>query len=254
MAETQLELSNREADKGQYETALELLAEGRRLALAADDPPLLIRAALARGNILFAQGHTALAAGEWDAALAEAEGAGEGELAALSRIVQARGRLLSVSGSAGAGTEAEAVRALVNRELGRIKDDKLATALGWTVIGLAEKENRRWTEAEGAFRRALEIHRRDNYLEQAAYDWFLIASVRSGAGNYAAAQEALKEALAFDRRAENSYGLAADWRAIGEVYRKAGDPLRAAAAWRRAGEIFRSIGLEQEAAAVEGRP
>jgi tetratricopeptide (TPR) repeat protein len=252
-AETQLELANREADRGNQGAALELLAEGRRLAVSADDPPLLIRTALARGNILFAQGQAAEAARAWESALAEADRAGERGLAALCRVYRARSRLLAAAGTPGAGEEAAAVRASVAGELALLKDDRSATALAWTVMGLAEKEGRRWAEAEAAVKKALEIHEKDNYLEQAAYDWFLIASIRSAAGSYAAAREALGRALALDRRAENSFGLAADWRALGDVHRKAGEPAEAAAAYRRAGEIFRSIGLEREAAAAEGR-
>jgi tetratricopeptide (TPR) repeat protein len=247
MAQTQLELANQEADRGNFEAALDLLAEGRRLAVSADDPPLLIRSALARGNILFAQGRQPEAADAWDSALAEAERAGERELTALCRVYMARARLLSTPEAA-----AE-VRTGVSGELAFIKEDQLSIALAWTVIGMAEKESRRWNEAEAAIRRALEIHQKGSCLEQAAYDWFLIASVRSVAGNYDAARQALEEALRFDRRAENSFGLASDWRALGDVNRKAGRSGEAEAAYRRSAEIFRSMGLEQEAAAVEER-
>jgi hypothetical protein len=70
---------------------------------------------------------------------------------------------------------------------------------------------------------------------------------------YPAAEAAIAEAIAFDRRAENSWGLAADWRALGDIRKKAGDAAGAAAAYGRSAEIFRSLGMETEAAAVEGR-
>jgi tetratricopeptide (TPR) repeat protein len=111
------------------------------------------------------------------------------------------------------------------------------------VIGLAEKENRRFTEAEDAVKRALAIHEKDNYLEYAAYDWYLIASIRSVAGRYGEAAAALEEALALDRRAENSWGLAMDWRALGEVYRKQGRTAEAEAAGARSGEILQAAGI-----------
>jgi tetratricopeptide (TPR) repeat protein len=93
-------------------------------------------------------------------------------------------------------------------------------------------------------KRALDIHEGGNHLAEAAYDWFLIASVRSVAGRYEAALEALRIALSFDRRAENSYGLATDWRALGDIYKKMGDTPRSDAAYRRSGEIFKAGGLE----------
>ncbi|MDR1950378.1 MAG: hypothetical protein LBQ38_13390 [Spirochaetaceae bacterium] len=237
-AETQLALVNRAADQGNYARALEYMGEARRLAVAADSPGLRIRTELSRGNILFFMGSRDEAAEAWRGALAEAEEAGEVELAAVCRIYQARAELLS------AAAAPEAVRSRVAAELGFIKTDPLSAALGWTVIGLADKESRRWADAENALKKALDIHEKGQYLEQAAYDWYLIASVRSVAGNYEAALEALFTALAFDRRAEHSWGLAKDWSALGEVYAKMGETEKAAAARRRSAEIFNSIGLE----------
>ncbi|MDR3167940.1 MAG: hypothetical protein LBT93_08350, partial [Treponema sp.] len=146
MAQTQLELANGEADQENYPQALEYLEEARRLAISIDHPALLVRVGLSRGNVLFYLGRTEDAAGEWNAALAEAEAAGEPELAALARIHIARGRLLAVSGAhGGTGAEntsrvAEEVRAQVGEELASLKTDRLGAALGWTVAGLAEKE------------------------------------------------------------------------------------------------------------------
>jgi tetratricopeptide (TPR) repeat protein len=246
MTETQLELANRAADQGRYAEALELLQEARRLAVRADDPKLLIRTSLSRGNILFYLGRTGEAEELWTAALDEALAAGDEELAAVSRVYMARSGLLG--GVSDAGT----VRTQVREELSRIKSP-LHTALAWIVAGLAEKELGRWNDGENALKNALGIHQKHNYLEQAAYDWYLIASIRSVAGDYSGALEALDEALAFDRRAENTYGLGMDWFARGEVQRKAGNTAEAAAAYRRSGDIFRSLSLEKEAEQAEQR-
>jgi tetratricopeptide (TPR) repeat protein len=245
MTETQLELANRAADQGRYAEALDLLQEARRLAVSADDPRLLIRTGLSRGNILFYMGRTGEAEEIWTAAQDEALAAGDEELAAVSRVYMARSRLL---GGAGAGT----VWTQVQDELSRIKSP-LHTALAWTVTGLAEKELGRWKDGENSIKNALDIHQKHNYLEQAAYDWYLIASIRSVAGDYPGALEALDEALAFDRRAENTYGLGMDWLARGEVQRKAGNTAEAAAAYRRSGDIFRSLNLEKEAGQADQR-
>lgn len=246
-AATQLELAHTAMDQGNYEQALDLLEEARRLAISTDDPALLIREGLSRGTILSALGRTEEADEVWNRALAEAEGAGEAELAAIVGIYTARSLLLT--GRAAADT----VKTQVRAALAVIRADTLSRALGWTVIGLAEKQQRRWSEAEGALKKALGIHEQAAYLEQAAYDWFLIASVRSMAGAYAGALEALEKAIALDRRGEHTYGLGMDWRAKGDVYQKMGKPGEAAAAYRRSAALFRSIFLEQEALQVEGR-
>ena len=246
VAETQLDLANHEVDQGNFERALQMLDEVKRLAISVDDPSLLVRELLARGNILYYQGDESGAALLWEDARVEAEHTSEIELAAMARIYQERGRLLS-------GADAEEVRLAVNRELSVIKKDKLFIALGWTVIGLAEKENGRFVEAEAALKKALDIHEKGNYLEATGSDWYLIASVRSVAGSYDAAIEALSYAIAFDRRAENSYGLGMNWRAAGDVYKKAGDLAAAQNAYQRSLAIFKAISLEQEAAASAAR-
>jgi tetratricopeptide (TPR) repeat protein len=244
-AERQLDLANQQAERGDFEGALSLLELARQLAVRADDPGLRARVALSRGNIFFYQGKREEAAREWAAAAAEADSSGNAELAALERLYSARARLLAAEGKG--GETAASVKNEVSRAMERLKKDKLSTALGWTVIGLAEKESRRFTDAEEAVRKALEIHERGNYLEQAAYDWYLIASIRSVAGSYAAAEAALEEAIALDRRAENSWGLAMDWRALAEVRRKAGKSAAAEAAAARSVEILQALGHGPEA-------
>jgi tetratricopeptide (TPR) repeat protein len=255
MAESQMELANTAADHGNYDTALLLLDDARRLAVSADDPSLRIRTGLSRGNVLFALDRGAEAALAWDAALAEAEAAGLRELAAVSRIHIARGALLSVGdGAAGDGAAGiPALREEILRELARVKSDEFYTAFGWVAAGLADKAAGRYADAEASVKKALGLHERGRYLEQAAYDWFLIASIRSLAGRYPAAREALHSAIALDRRAENSWGLATDWRALGDVFKKEGNAGEAQAAYRRSAEIFRSLGLDDAAKEAERR-
>jgi tetratricopeptide (TPR) repeat protein len=251
-AALQLELADRTADRGDYEGALELLAEARRLAVSSDQPRLLIRTALSLGNVLFYLNRSSEAETIWQNALAEAESSGEKVLAAVCRIYMARSRLLGAPPGE-RETRAREVHSAVQAELSAVRSDRLYTALAWTVIGLAEKEYRAYAAAERSLRNALEIHEDQRYLEQAAYDWYLIASVRSVAGNYSQARAALEEALNYDRRAENSYGLGMDWLAIGDVEAKAGESALAERAYRRSAEIFRSIALEAEALRAEAR-
>jgi tetratricopeptide (TPR) repeat protein len=231
MTESQLEMANKELDRGNYEKALEQLGEARRMAVSIDDPSQLIRTSLAYSNIYFYLGNYAEAVRSWEEALTEAELSGETELAALTRIYQIRAKLFNKE-----IPEAD-VPALIEKELAFITKDRLAIALGLTVTALAEKELAHWDEAETALRKALQIHEKDRYLEQAAYDCYLIASVYSVSGRYEQALESLHQAIAFDRRSENSYGLAMDWFALGEVYKKAGMIAESNAAYARSENI-----------------
>ena len=256
-AEMQLELGSRRADRGDFDSALLMLDTAMRLAVAADDPGLRIRAGLSRGNVLFSLERGEEAEKDWNDALREAENAGNSELAAISRIHIARGKLLapadktaeekSAEEASAADKAAQAIRDEVSRNLSQIKSDRYYVAFAWTIVGLAENKLGRYAQAEAAARRALEIHEKDRYFELAAYDWFMIASFRSRASNYRGALEALEAAIALDRRVENSWGLASDWRAMGAVYQKSGNAEASRAAYQRAVEIFRALGNDKAA-------
>ena len=247
MAETQIALANKEADQGNFGDALALLAEAWRLAVMTDRPALRIRVNLARANALHALGRTAEAEKIWRDAEVEANFAGEPVLASASRTYRTRSMLLSGRADP-AGALAE-----TQKEQEILKSDKLLSAVGWTVQGLAEKELGRYEEAEKSVANALAVHEKERYLEQAAYDWYLIASIRSMAGNYGPAVEALNRSLDFDRRAENTFGLAMDWAALGDVFLKMEDETAAALSWRRSAEIFRAMDRNDQAREVESR-
>ena len=247
MVETTLTLANREADQGNYEDALVLLNEAWRQAVTTDRPALRIRVNLARANSLYALGQASEAERLWQDAESEANYAKEPVLASASRVYRARSLLLSGKANP------EETLALSQKEQDMLKKDRLFTAVNWTVRGLAEKELGRYGDAEKSVLNALAIHEKDLYLEQAAYDWYLIASIRSVAENHKQALDALDKALDFDRRAENTFGLAMNWAAMGDIYRKMGDEESAAQAWRRSAEIFRAMDKSAHAREVEGR-
>jgi tetratricopeptide (TPR) repeat protein len=253
LAASQLDMANKTANQGRYQDALIVLEEARRLAVASDDPALRIKTALSRGNIYFSIGRHDEAFKDWESAAAEGEAAGQRDLAALARIYTARGRLVLDSPERRAGLQVEEIRNQIRFEISHIKDDDQAVAMCWMVLGMAEKELGRYPEAETAVKEALNIHEKGLFLEEAAYDWYLIASIRSVSAQYAAALEALHTAIYFDRRAENGFGLASSWLAMGEVYLKDGQPAGAEAAFRRASEIFRALRLDDAAEKVESR-
>jgi tetratricopeptide (TPR) repeat protein len=247
MTDTLIGLANGAADQANYEQALTYLDNAWRLAVTTDRPALRIRVNMGRANALYSLGRTEDAEGIWRTAEREANFNDEPMLASACRVFRARSTLMSGTASP------DDVLALVQKEINILKPDKLFYAMAWTVKGLSEKELGNFIEAEKSIMNALSIHEKDRYLEQAAYDWYLIASVRSVAGNYQPAIDALNRAIGFDRRAENTFGLAMDWAAIGEVYRKIGNENRAAMSWNRSAEILRAMDKEAEAQEVESR-
>lgn len=239
-AEDGLEAANREAERGNFENALSLLTGFKRNAILADDLSLIARISLARGNVLYSLGKTDDAFAEWDYALKEASLLGDSELLSVAKIFYARGNILT-----GRKT-ARAVLDEVTFESVNIKKNRLYIAFSWQVTGLALRELGLWSEAEEAMRKSLAIHEKDNRLENASYDWYTIASVRSLSGDISGAVRALETSINIDRRIENSWGLASSWRALGDVFRKAGRERDALDAYRRSRSIYIDMGNDFE--------
>jgi tetratricopeptide (TPR) repeat protein len=246
----QLDLANLTANRGHYEDALVILEGARKLALSTDDPSLRLNTSISRGNFLFALGRHEEAFAEWKSAADEGDVSGEPILASLARIYSIRASVVLLDTEPGSAN-AEELKGQLSREMAAVRSDANATAVGNIALGLAEKQTGRWEEAESAVKQALSYHEKELFLEETAYDWFLIASIRSMAGNYDASLEALNMAISFDRRAENGFGLASSWQAMGDVLLKAGRSGESAAAWRRAAEIYRAIGLNDLAEKLE---
>jgi len=257
-AANQLNLANFNASQGRFADALLILEDAWRMVLSTDDPYLRVTTKITRGSILFSLGRYDEAYQVWENASAEADVSGLRLLAARARIYSIRARLVWLShehpeGGHAVDAQANQLRAGLLTELTAVRADPPSAAAGYITLGLAEKQLRRWTEAENAARNALRIYERNRFLEDAAYAWFIIASIRSVAGNHNAALEALRTAINFDRRAENGFGLASSWHAMGNVYQNAGRPEEASAAHRRAADIYRAIGLYDRAEELEER-
>jgi tetratricopeptide (TPR) repeat protein len=246
-AEAALKLGITEADRNKYDAALQLLAECKRQAVLTDDPSLIIRSGLSLGNVLFALGREDEAFTEWGASVSLAEELADRDLLSVSKIHLSRGSLLSKRQSA------QTVLEEARREAANIKSDNLYIAFSWNVRGLALREMLSFPDAEKAIQQSLAIHEKDKYILKAAYDWYLIANIRSLDGKTDGALQALKSAIAYDRRMENSWGLAADWRAMGDVYRKNGKILEANKAYKRAKDIFLALGDDQKAEETDKR-
>jgi len=245
-AEDGLDSANKEAAKGNFSIALSLLTSFKQNAILTDDMSLIVRICLARGNVLFSLGRIDEAFAEWDHALNEAALFNNAELISISRIFYARGNLLSQKAST------QSVLDEVIRESPNLKI-KHYIAFSWQVRGLALRDLGLWREAEAAVRQSLAIHEKEKRLENASYDWYIIASIRSLAGDLYGALNALDTSIALDRRIENSWGLASSWRAKGDVLRKDGRETEAVEAYTRARAIYAGMRSEWEAAEMDRR-
>jgi len=240
----QLDLANKSVAQGDFHNAHIFLDEAWRLAVSTDDPESRVKVQLARGNAWFNQGQHDKANKIWTEALHDAQFVENRQLMSLSRLYLAQGTLPEGSREELEPEErqarAQAAKSVALAELAVLRNNPRHLAFVRRVIGLAEKELGNWQEAESALRDAANIHEKNRYLEDAAYDWYLIASVRSRAGSFTPALQALHRALLFDRRAENTNGLGMNWLAIGQVYERMDELQKAKDAYTRALEIFES--------------
>jgi len=246
-AESWLESGIKEASQGKFDNALSILTETKRNSTLTDDLSLIVRVCMARGNVLYSLGRTDEAFAEWTQAIAEASILKDAELLSVSKIYMAKGNLISEK------QPARSVLDEVNRERSNLKKNRLYIAFSWQVTGLAQRMLGSYSDAEAAFRRSLEIHEKDRYLENASYDWFVIASIRSMSGNTQGAIQALESSITYDRRIENSWGLAASYRAMGDVYKKMGRQKEAAEAYGRARGIYAAMRNDSEVAEIDRR-
>lgn len=235
----QLEFANNAISKNDIITAHTHIAEAWNLAVSCDDPELRIRVLLCKGNALFITGELKNAQEVWNHALNEALTEKKSDMAAASRVHLARVSLAE-------GNAADARKSATDA-LSHVSKEPLFIAQAWRVIGLSEKELGNSKEAEKAFLQAEKIHSKKGYLQEVAYDWYLIASSHSKAGQYTAAIEALHTALDFDRRCENAYAIGMDWKAIGLVLEKSGKTEEAKAAYKRSAAIFTAAGFIENA-------
>jgi len=241
-----IESTNKEVGQGNYINAEQLLIEFKRLAILSDDSSLITRVCLSYGNVLLSLGKTDSAYVEWDQAIEEAQKSGNKELLSVAKIFKARGNLLLEK------APAQSVIDEVNREIANIKNS-LYLAYSWQTKGLAQRALNSYGEAEESIKKSLGIHEKEKALENASYDWYTIASIRSLAENFAGALQALESAITIDRRIENSFGLAASWRAMGDVYRKMGKNEDALGAYKRSRAIYSAMGNKEEVAELDNR-
>jgi tetratricopeptide (TPR) repeat protein len=223
-----------------------LLAESERLAVACDDRALEVAAALATGDVLFEAGRKDADTAYTRAAEA-AEAAGDARLVALCSVAVARKAVLSRQTDK---TAAEKAVNNITRALPALTAPS-ERARAFSALALACKALGRYDEALQHLSAAFAIHTEAAMLKDAAYDRYIAASVYSVRRQFTDARAALHDAIAYDRRAENSRGLGMDYRALGAVERKAGNTPNAKAAYLRSAAIFRAAGNKAEATRSE---
>ena len=100
-------------------------------------------------------------------------------------------------------------------------------------------------QAINVLEKVADLHVSKNYFEDAAYDLYMLSSVYSRSGDNEKAITTLQQALENDRKAENSWGLAADWLAIAKIQKKMKNLESAEVSCKRSLEIAKASFLTE---------
>lgn len=124
-----------------------------------------------------------------------------------------------------------------------------ATAEGAALehaLGTLEKAQDHGVDALAAFDRALVLNNTLKLKQEAASNRYMKASVLGKLGRWEEARAELKAALELDKIMENTLGIGQDWRALGTVAAKLGQPQEAFDSYLRAYRLFQAAGLEDQ--------
>ncbi|MBE6349368.1 MAG: hypothetical protein E7062_01250 [Spirochaetaceae bacterium] len=88
------------------------------------------------------------------------------------------------------------------------------------LIGDLYKGDKKYSMAEKYYKRAIRSFEKSQNLSELALCWYHIGQVRSLGGNKKEALDAIKNAISYDRKAENSYGLGLDYYILGIILTK----------------------------------
>jgi tetratricopeptide (TPR) repeat protein len=124
----------------------------------------------------------------------------------------------------------------------QVKLTPMQTGVLYHDIGAAWKASGDLAKALDWLSKALQNNVANKLLEPAAADYYMIASVHSKEGDFVAASSSAEQALAVDKKIENTSGIAKDLYAMALIAAKKGDTPTAYDYYQRAYSVFTSMG------------
>lgn len=216
---TSLEAANGCILNGDYNKAFSLLSVASNQALSIDNYDLLISVNLAYVSLCLSYNppHTEEA---WDyletaqnlipySSNAEKNNA---------RCTMSKTRILIANNSI--TTDYEKAIGEMKKVMKYFKDDPYNMAHCNSITGDLYRLCNNYKEAEKSYEEAAKIYTNERYLSEIGITWYKIAQNRSLSGNKKGALEALTNAIYYDRCAENSMGLGADYYIRGVILLK----------------------------------
>ena len=132
-----------------------------------------------------------------------------------------------------------------------LKSDDYYSSQVLQVEGDVYKLKNDYTAADKSYTAAAKAFTDNRYLSEIGICWYKAAQARSLAGNKDGALQAMEQAIYYDRAAENSLALGADYYAVGLILTKGNardsEKERARQAFTHSAEIYASVNAEEYA-------
>jgi len=237
-----IQTSNAAILSGDLENASLFLTAAENHSMSIDNNDLLCSVALTRCALCLSYNPPKIEAAENQVALAKSyinkcsNPQKQASIVSLSEV-----RVLAAKGE---GNTSSMLSTLENAQKG-VKGDPYYEAQFSQVKGDVYKLAKNYEEADKAYTGAAKSFIDNRYLSEIGICWYKAAQARSMAGNKEGALEAMENAIYYDRAAENSLGLGADYYAVGLILIK-GSPSQeeknqAKEAFNHSADIYTSI-------------
>lgn len=137
----------------------------------------------------------------------------------ITNVFECRAKLFKAQTSDGRFVNIE-TQGILDNEIKSLAKQPYYEAFLYRTKGECHNYAKDYVKAASAFETAAEIHTKNRYLYEISYDWYLAAQCESKAGNKEKALKDIKQALKYDRDAENSAGIAQDYMAAAKILMK----------------------------------
>lgn len=207
---TSLEAANSCILSGDYDKAFSILSVASNQALSIDNYDLLISVNLAHVSLCLSYNppHTEEAWDYLDTAKSLIPYSSN-EAKSNARCIMSQNSILIADNSI--STDFEKAISEMKTATKYFKDDLYNQAQCYSITGDLYRLKNDHHAAEKVYAEAAKLFTNERYLSEIGITWYKIAQNRSRAGNKKGALEALNTAIYYDRCAENSMALGADY-------------------------------------------
>lgn len=246
VAYSKLDMANTAIIEGKYDRAYNLLSSAHNLALSVDNTELLCKIALS--GIVFKISCPEFSVHGIDSEAEQPSKSGsflqqskedilvyakklanrtddkiKETLSNLCTIYDVRIQLENEKSETGGTMSARSAKnciSLLENAKSYIAKEPYYLAYFYRTLADVHLASEQYSEAQKNYEEAAKIHTKERYLSEIGLDWYCVARSYSLASKKSEAIEAIKNALKFDKDAENTQGIAADYLAYSKILLK----------------------------------